>query len=88
LSRYVVAVEEAHSVCRDKGDTCTSLLPLSFQVPNINHANSVLSRNYSDLYTFLSPLIVSYSSVRHQISFLSLLLFCLILLQAVLLFDI
>jgi hypothetical protein len=46
------------------------LLALSFQVTNINHTNSILSLNYIDLYVFFSPILVSYSSMRHQISLL------------------
>ena len=44
---------------------------LCFQVPNINHMNLILSLYYIDLYVFFSPILVSYSSVRHHIHFLS-----------------
>jgi len=48
------------------------LVPVRF--PKINLSNPVLSRNYIDLCTFFSPLLVAHFSTRYQIYFLSLLL--------------
>jgi hypothetical protein len=71
-SLITFAVDEAHSLHRYKGDICNSPFACSFQVSSTKLANPILSRNYTDLKnTFLSTLLVSYSSTRYQISFFS-----------------
>jgi hypothetical protein len=72
LSLYILVMHVSQSLLLYRNSILYLLLPLSFQIPNRNHANQSSHCNYINLYKVLSNILVSDSSMTLFISFKSL----------------